>query len=388
MAQHRESDLRRLALSAFLVMGLWICMIPLMAAGEECTVEHSPLHPKAMEATEVKAHCDHPGGWRTAIVYMIVGRMSDCTELQMSTGPWPCRERACLISKTVSINQYGSFKSPESRFAEGSLVTYWVEATALDNTVMSSAPITFAVGSPPLDSIAIPVWWNRSADPRSRINIVVMPDSSYEDHYDEFIKDAQQLIKGAFFDKGRADSLARWRSAFNLWLAPLGANVQEEPQLRLIFNVNVQAIAGSMQARMVLRRESEGTNWSQIALGGTSSIIGGQQDQDWIFIHESGHMLFGLADEYEINGGYSMNACRNVFDTANSCESYAKENGASDKVCQEIGSHSNRWHIQDGISRTMAARTPPPYNMSTKWGLTIEDCLEGRIKKCLSGICP
>lgn len=70
------------------------------------------------------------------------------------------------------------------------------------------------------------------------------------------------------------------------------------------------------------------------------------------FLHESGHSVFGLADEYCGNTGYFEAADEpNIWDVNASCEAEQTAKGRDPAACQQFCANSGGWHgIQTGTT--------------------------------------
>jgi hypothetical protein len=101
-----------------------------------------------------------------------------------------------------------------------------------------------------------------------------------------------------------------------------------------------------------------------------------------LFVHESGHFLFALVDEYCCNGGYRTDLpCPNLYESQTACQSAAPAVGASTAQCTQINAQGGRvfWRISS------AQETMDQQGLNTDFRDDSRACVRRYLEACKTG---
>ena len=375
MPSHRVTAIRAAnrfcALSALLLL--------LAACETSISAIHQPLyrataHNSTIEATATNSDV----GIQEITITVTTGEMIQCAV----PSAIPCRQNATTITHVCNYTGAPSTATCTYTQALGNqrMVSYSARAVPVSGSSASTQEITYAAGFPPTTFIARPVWWHRDADRATKIDLGWFPDADYLGAYTSFTDDMEVIAEGTFFND--TDQFAQdytvFRELFNLWAAPFGADAEGctrsfDPALApLIAEFDGEAIVHDTFFR----------DCASIALGGAGSISAGLANSSEIFVHESGHFLQGLGDEYCCDGGYATaGSCANVFGSQASCQAAAPGHSADPADCMQIGT-TGFWRNDNGNPEIMA-------NASTNsdWEDDSGYCVSQRFANCILGSC-
>ena len=115
--------------------------------------------------------------------------------------------------------------------------------------------------------------------------------------------------------------------------------------------------------------------------GGAGTTQTNLGDAAWVMVHEAGHYLFGLGDEYVGGGNWSISVPKNVFSTQSDCESNSVSNSLPSSQCVQIGS-SGTWRNDDGQATTMEDR-----QLGSDWRTLSGRAMGNLLSSCVNGTC-
>lgn len=368
-----------------LVFIFLFCGFAFMAGGCATNVSaiHDPLYNATAHTSTITATARNTdSGISHITIHLIKGDMTNCSELGGGAQVTPCRTNA-VSSSHICIYPGGVTNATCTySFTMGnqSIVSYTATAKPVNGSSRSTQEITYSGGYPPTAGILRPIWWHRDKPEASKIDLGFYPDSDYSGDYNSFTQDTQRIIKGSFFNSGQefAKTYTLYRENFNLWAAPFGANAEGCSRT---FNALVSPLAAVTDGEAIVH-DDEFRDCASISQGGAGSVWANAGDEDWVFVHESGHFLHGQGDEYCCDGGYAFSGtCGNVFANKSACETAAPGHGASASNCVQIGS-TGKWRNDTGSLETMEDRTD-----SSNWQTDSNYCVVNRFTQCGGGNC-
>jgi hypothetical protein len=175
-------------------------------------------------------------------------------------------------------------------------------------------------GSCPSCPACIPIEIN-AADTDHAIDIVFIMDEDYSRRTDSFLRMARAMVDDGYFGDPVING---HRGVFNFYYMLEEGNYEEVcDHWTLPDNIDRDCSFRDMTA--ILHADAE----RDCAHGSVFSA-----DAPGTAIHESGHSLFGFADEYCCDGGYSEGSeYPNIFSTQERCREYAEEQGFPGENC-------------------------------------------------------
>jgi hypothetical protein len=196
------------------------------------------------------------------------------------------------------------------------------------------------------------------------------------------------LLLGAHFDTATpfSKSYCFWRGIFDLWAGPPGADANMGlpggPICTWNFTGFATNVAAVMDGEAILHTTSF-RDCAIIALGGTGSVHTGGVNPSLRYIHESGHFLHALGDEYCCNGGYFTAATPpNVHASESACQSTATSIGVATSMCVPIGT-TGFWRIDDGSLEIM----DDDADSGSDWRDAASRAVGNRAQACNNGNC-
>lgn len=368
---------------------LLTCAFALGGCGTTVSAIHSPLYSPVRHTSTIEARATNTQmGIRRIVLTVTTGEMADCSVIDDILGQdsvIPCRRNANVVQFTCDFD--GRPATATCTFSQdlgdGALVSYQAEAQPVVGRAVRSKAITYSGGFPFPEDLARPVLWHRAEPFGSKIDLGFFPDRDYLRDYLRFTQDLESLAKAVFFnDQDFAQVYTIFRSSFNLWAAPFGADAEScartyDPLSRRIAAV----LDGEAIVHTAIFRDC-----ASLGLGGSGSVqagIGG----DFTLVHESGHFLHGQGDEYCCDGGYGFaGPCGNVFPNEPACQAAASAANLPPEDCVEIGvgpSATGKWRNFDGRSLEIMADNNPRSN----WRDNSNRCVIGRFALCGGGSC-
>jgi hypothetical protein len=234
-------------------------------------------------------------------------------------------------------------------YADGSFIGYRAVARGSSGNTATDGWIYFAAGAFPWPDDPIPVY--ATGAPAEKVDLVFIPDPDYGGNDAQFVQDASDMLASAYMASGSfADYTRRYRGLWNFYITyrtgdaagyPNGCNTAPANWTNLRAIVNDGAIIHTQNLR----------DCSGIGDGSLLSVDVGSYGTA---IHETGHAVFGLADEYCCDGGYvQATPHANVFSSQANCQTDATSNGWSTGDCTQIG--TTGWWRSDGAGDIMVS---------------------------------
>jgi hypothetical protein len=327
-------------------------------------------------------------------IEVTTGAMTDCSEFAVVPGMTtrsiiPCRVGAAVSNNTCTYSGAPATATCTASVAiqASTMVSYVATAVAANGQSVTAPEIAYSGGTGQPERIARPAYWHRQLDRSGRIDLGVFPDSDYGsgaavliDPYGRFAADLDTTLDGAFFNTTDifANRYTGDRQFFNLWAGPFGANAEGCART---FTGGAQAVAAVMDGSAIFHRNAFRDCGSITAGGGgAGSVDMSASDSSWLLVHESGHFLFGLSDEYAGGGYIATMSCNNVYATQANCQSAAPAAGATTAQCSQIGT-TGFWRIVTA-NETMSDRV-----LQSDFRDDAERCFSSRISACYNGSC-
>lgn len=383
--------------------------LTLLAGGcaTSVNVRHDPIYRAEAHSSTITATArNNQVGISSISIEVTTGEMTACGDLLLLPSVVPCRANATtVVQGCVFVGAPASAScSHTQNLTDRRLVTYRVTAHPVSGGSVSTTPVTYAGGTPltqaalrlPLGGtvtipweVARPIAWHQ--DPPSgttgtaadRIDVGFFPDSDYGTNYRTFTDQLQPIVLGAFYNTtdAFAQDYTLWRRVHNLWAGPFGADANGCTRSFGGLASNVSAATDGD----AIVHNTDFRDCAAIALGGGGSVFGRAGDPAWLFVHESGHFLHGLGDQYCCDGGYfSVSNPLNVYASQTACQNAATALGLATTTCMRINpaAASPSWHIDIGQLETMRDRIS-----TSDFRAASERAVSNRISACLNGSC-
>jgi len=391
-----------------LVQLLFISLI-LLASGcaTSISARHDPIYSAHAHSSTITATATNSQVGISAItIEVTTGEMTACGASFLFPSVVPCRQNATVVQQGCAF--VGSPATASCTFTQNlgdrRLVTYRATAIPVSGSSQSTLPITYAGGASltqatfqvPLVGtitmpweVARPIAWHMepptgaTSTPADQIDVGFFPEADYNNNYLTFTNQLQPIVLGVFFNTtdAFAQDYTLWRRVHNLWAGPFGATASGCTRAFGGLSANVAAATDGD----AIVHTTNFRDCAAIALGGGGSVWAQAGDPAWLFVHESGHFIHGLGDEYCCDGGYaSVSTPRNIFGTQVTCQSAATALGLATSTCAQINpaAASPSWHIDIGQNETMRDRT-----LTSDFRASSERAVSNRISACLNGSC-
>lgn len=206
----------------------------------------------------------------------------------------------------------------------------------------TSGYIDFTVG--PYSGNTVPIL--HTGDSRTKIDVVFIPSTEYDGNMAQFYSDITNSIKNGYY---ASDPIFKNRNKFNFYY------------FKNTVNVGTKTITG---VSGTLCDWSAPSGWSSVTFADSGAIIhrfdcrdsagGGLFSSEWnsyrTLVHESGHSIFGIADEYCCDSFYfEPSPNPNIWDSRTKCRNAASANGWDPNDCVQLtsGTSSINWWKSD-----------------------------------------
>lgn len=249
--------------------------------------------------------------------------------------------KTCLIEPAENSAQCKVTVGP---FGDGSLVTYGARAK---DTVGGSGEdlwIGFSVGvqSDPNEPVAVYTRANRS----KAIDVVMVPvgyNGAAGRTFRDFVNDSRQLVVSGYLAHSE---ITTDRSKWNFYVNPISGGLTQVTSGGVVVSrsmtqpPNWTRISAFADAAAYVHNVA---NWRDFANFGGAGGVGQftiQAGTSGTIVHETGHAVFGLSDEYCCDGGVIAPNWPhdNLFTSLSSCQTSATAHGVSPGSCTQLGS--------------------------------------------------
>ena len=309
---------------------------------------HSPIQPGTSQEVKYTVTASDPQGI-TSIVISIQRRILQVDNRGQIVSSLLQEEilKTCLFTDHQEI-QTCSETSPG--YPDHSHIGYKATATNSDGaTNPDQGYIYFAAGNLLSAMINDPIPIYVQGDPAEKIDLVFIPDQDYntvQNWEQEFMKNVTELIEKAFFSEEPFARGVRSRSEmWNFYITYQQGRFV--PPCQHIKPPNWATLRATVNNGFIVHRADlhdcagigEGTLFSAEPINSTDR-------SKTVPIHELGHSVFSLADEY--SGGYLFNSSlysHNVFKPEELCEANASNHGWEERDCKKI--RHTKWFRSD-----------------------------------------
>ena len=344
----------------------------LVGCGDAAVVAlHSPAHPSNTQAVTFKGDATGQVD-RVQLSYeRYTLSVSGTGEIVQTLADAETVVKTCDPSGNVS--SLSCTHTMPSAFAANSLIQFTARVWDGDGTAVSET-YNFAAGDYPLPNDPIPV--RVKGDPVTKLDVVFIPDTditvaSFRDQLDDVIEDL-------YFEY---DIIKFWRGAFNFYYSSQQGHYEELCNFTNPSNMaNLTAIGDTVAFlhQTDLRDCRSGTRMSS------------EIDYDKTLVHETGHALFNLQDEYCCDTGYSPQACYpNLWSTQTACQTDAPEVGYPTSNCTQLTSDTETlpyWRI-DPSGSGGCIMGPRQHRSDSNFSKACQRRITFRVGQCISGDC-
>lgn len=166
--------------------------------------------------------------------------------------------------------------------------------------------------------------------PENKIDVIFVPNQSYNGNRAQFLADVQQVITRSYL---RSDPFRTNIARFNFYTYTEEAAVAED----FVFSPPASGCtvfddATTFADSIAVLHRNDFRDWS--SSGCSRRVFTSEPVSYRTFVHESGHSVFGLADEYCCDGGYwEAGTNPNIFSSLSGCRNYADSNGLDRNNC-------------------------------------------------------
>ena len=343
---------RSVILSQILFCAGFFGNVGLAIAGPQVFILHKPIQPDSSQQVTYTATASDPQGIKSIVISverreLKLHRGQKISDFISATDLKTCQFLPPFqTSETCTVT--------ESPYSDGFHIGYQATATSGTGDTSTEGYIYFAAGTFPWPEDPIPIYVQ--GDPAAKIDLIFIPDKDYSNLTNwkqAFMQDVTALIRDAFFS---GEPFARKiRSRREMWSFYITYEQGEfTPPCRHTKPSNWTTLAATVNAGFIVHR----TNFPDCSGIGEDSVFSAEPvlpetNPDYersltVPIHELGHSVFSLADEY--SGGYQFQSAlpeHNVFPDRSSCWSNAQNHGWPKKNCKKIG-HTGWYRSDDG----------------------------------------
>lgn len=229
----------------------------------------------------------------------------------------------------------------DGRHEDGRMIKFKATATSPLGKKVSET-YQFATGEYPPPDKPIPI--RVKGDVLKKFDIVLIRTDEFD--LDFFRNYLDNIIEESFF---KYSAFREWRMFFNFYYSPHNQSYEDSCMFdgpdQAGIPASPDAVMGSLMADsdvIVYLHEDEMRDCRK------KGRFSAEFWFDKSIIHEAGHALFGLRDEYYGGLGPQCVAPRNVWHTESACEAETQADGLESGYCKERGSTSSWKFDQEG----------------------------------------
>jgi len=161
-----------------------------------------------------------------------------------------------------------------------------------------------------------------------KLNIVFVPDADY-DNITDFVADVRGLIENGFY---KEDTIAANKCKFNFFYYPEEGDYQEVCDNWTLPNSIFTDCPFANTAIIVFPNASE-----RACSSGSSWRVSAPFNGNATVVHEIGHNIFGMRDEYCCDGSYAQwDTFPNVYTTRQECQQHSSDPAGCHNFCPEV----------------------------------------------------
>jgi hypothetical protein len=382
-------------------------ILPLFTACDSVTritARHDPLYRAEPHASTITATATNQDKKISQVrIDFHVGEMTACPEMGSLPSVIPCRTGTTMQAKICNFpsKPVTATCTLTLQLGDRRLVTYEPSARTGTGLTSNGVAVTYAAGASitqaqvgsgtiPWD-LARPIWWQTgftTGPPAAQdhINVGFFPDPDFPT-YRAFTDALQPMLLAAYFDVARpfSQEYSFFLGSFDLWAGPPGADAGAGTggeSCTFDFTGFAAEVTNLTRGQAILHT-TQFRDCGNIQLGGTGTVWTGASSPALRYIHESGHFLHGLSDEYCCDGGYFTVATPpNIHASESDCHTTATSIGVATTQCVQVGT-TGFWRIDDGTPEIM----DDDQNLSSNWRDAAARVVGNRFKACFNGDC-
>ena len=318
---------------------LLVFLVPLAAAcvSPQAFILHSPMQPTSAQTVTYTATATDDEGVTRMEIWEDRNTLTTCNGMQCASRVSTQMLRRCDFSP-AQTNATCTFTTT-SGYPDSSFIGYRVVAFDAGGRQGTDGWIYYAAGAWPWPNNPIPIYGTGA--PAEKLDVVFIPDTDYNGNNTQFINDVSGLVANGYFSTNSWSTHVRpWRGNWNLYVTyrtgdaqgyQSGCNSAPSNWTTMRSIVNSGGIVHTANLR----------DCGGIGDGSLFSILRGNNAT---LVHESGHSVFSLSDEYCCDGGYwEIGPNANVFSSQANCQNTAAATGCSSANCVQIGT-TGWWH--------------------------------------------
>ena len=345
-----------------------LALCALLAGGGCATVpvagSHAPMHPVGQPVT-FRAATDGPVD-RIVLSYSRVTISLTTAGDVVHTPAEPETEVKTCTGAAVCAH---TLAAP---FPDGSLVTF--RAVARRGSASGSEVYSFAAGAYPLPDEPVPI--RLKGGTADRLDVVLVPQQGMD--LGDFRLRLADVVDRSYF---KYDPIRTFRGLYNFYYSMRFGRYQEACQFSDPSNMGtLSAVADAV----VFLHADELTDCR------SGKRISSELQNDKALIHETGHVLYGLHDEYCCSSNYAQQACvPQLWGTAAACQGDAGRIGHPPASCTQLSDGANTlpfWRIDpDGAAGCIMGQSQ--LNADSVFGKACLQRMDWRHRKCAGGEC-
>ena len=338
---------------------------------------HSPAHPLTNAAVTLKAHATGSVD-KIALSYEVytLSTGPGGTHVQTLTTPMAVVETCDPSGNVATLD---CTHTVAGGFPAGRLIKLKATVTG-GNGHTRTESYMFAAGAYPWANDPIPI--RVTGDPATHMDVVFIPDTDIT--LANFRAGLSGVIENLYFKyetyRG-SDSGLMWRTIYNFYYSGVQGNYEESCNFTAPTNLATLQTVGDAIA--ILHQ----TNLRDCKSGG---MFSSEINYDKTLIHETGHALFGLMDEYCCDSSYAQQPCYpNLYASLAACQADAPSLGLAAGDCVKLASGGNSinfWRI-DPTAAPGCMMGPSQHSADSNHGPADRRRIDWRRVSCLTGDC-
>jgi hypothetical protein len=332
---------------------------------------HHPMHPQTAEGVTVEATATGKVNWvQLAYERYTLSTAPDGSRLQTLAEAETIAETCDPPSTVSTLTCSHTFTS----FPDNSLIRFKATAKA-EGSGSATETYDFAAGAYPWPDDPIPIRVKGATG--DHLDVVFVPDTDIT--LAAFRGQLENVVQLYF----NYDDLRTWRGLHNYYYSGQQGHYAELCSFTNPPNMANLTAVGDVVAilhQANLRDCRSGT------------VMSSEVNNEKSLIHESGHALFDLTDEYCCDSSYSQSACvPNVWSSLAACQADAPGiSGLSAASCTQIcsapGTCISFWRA-DPTGATGCMMGPSQHQAGSTFGPACRRRISWRYGKCLNGTC-
>ncbi|MDY7225675.1 hypothetical protein [Hyalangium rubrum] len=332
---------------------------------------HSPMHPSSAEPVTFKAVATGDID-RVILSYERFTLSESATGdlVQVLDGP-PVEVKTCQASGVKSLE---CMHTMTSAFPDNSLITF--TAKVIDTGGGSEMEAySFAAGEYPLRTAPIPI--RLKGGTAEKLDVIFIRDTDIAEA--SFRSELENLIQGTYF---RYSEIKTWRGLYNFYYSKWDGDYEADclftaPGNFAELDVFGDALVLLHQAEL---RDCRAGKWMSSEIQYDKSIL-----------HESGHVLFNLQDEYCCDSFYSLQSCnQNLWSSLADCQAEASKLKYPAASCTQLSSDQGTlalWRIDPATSAQGCIMGPSQHSDGSTFGKACARRIHFRYEQCTQGEC-